>query len=371
MPHGMPREIAVDKVQFPYRSGSHCALLHVVSESGSWEKHGLDVEYNYKISSKDAHRKVPTSDVEFVGGNHVSTYAHRARGDSWVYLGQTLNFTNFKLVTRPDSGISKVADLRHKKVASKGAHPGLNDWIYLKQRGLDVDKDQVELQKQVPDGQLDERPGDREKSLDDLIMEGTVDAAFITPPRSIMAGRRGLKVIDIDPLPMVWFTTISTSLKFAERHPDLVERFLKGLMEGIHFFKTQPEKTIKIIKERHTNEGELDDEMARLLYTELARILEPKLYPSLQAVSNVYEEAVRQDKEALKVSPMALWDTRAIRTIDDSGWVDTLYKDQPSLTVSPSAGRHGYAAWDRALGGAPSLEKTESAESLRGIRRIE
>ncbi len=67
---------------------------------------------------------------------------------------------------------------------------------------------------------------------------------------------------------------------------------------------------------------------------------------------------------------MALWDTRAIRKIDDSGWVDELYKDQPSLTVSPSAGRHGYAAWDRALGGAPSMEK-EAVESLRGVRRIE
>jgi ABC-type nitrate/sulfonate/bicarbonate transport system substrate-binding protein len=362
--------MAVDKIQFPYRSGSHCALLHVISESGSWEKHGLDVEYNYKITSKDAHRKVPTSDVEFVGGNHVSTYAHRARGDSWVYLGQTLNFTNFKLVTSQDSGINKVSDLFQKKVASKGSHPGLNDWIYLKQRGLDVDKDQIDLQKQVPDGQLDERPGQRSKQLDDLILEGKVDAAFITPPRSIMAGRRGLKVIDIDPLPMVWFTTISTSLKFAERHPDIVERFLKGIMEGIHFFKTQPGKATQIIKERHTAEGKLDDEMAKLLYTELARILEPKLYPSIQAVSNVYEEAVRQDKEALKVSPMALWDTHAIRKIDDSGWVEELYKDQPSLTVSPSAGRQGYAAWDRALGGAPSIEKAE-VESLRGVRRIE
>ena len=346
----------MDKIQFPYRSGSHCALLHVVSESGSWERHGLDVEFNYKISAKDAHRKVPTSDVEFVGGNHVSTYSKRAHGDSWVYLGQTLNFTNFKLVTRPDSGIDKVEDLFEKKVASKGAHPGLNDWLFLKQRGLDVDRDQIEIQNQLAVGQLDELPGQRSKQLDDLILEGTVDAALITPPRSTMAARRGLKVIDIDPLPMIWFTTISTSMKFAENHPDIVDRFLKGLMQGIHFFKTQPEKTIKIIKERHTAEGKLDDEMAKQLYTELARILEPKLYPSLQAISNVYEEAVRQDKDALKVSPMALWDTHAIRQIDDSGWVETLYNDQPSLTVSPSAGRAGYAAWDRALGGAPSIE---------------
>lgn len=346
----------MDKIHFPYRSGSHCALLHVVAESGSWEKHGLDVDYNWKISSKDAHRDVPTSDIEFVGGNHVSTYGHRARGDSWVYLGQTLNFTNFKLVVKQDSGINSIADLKHKKVGSKGSHPGLNDWIYLKQRGLDEDRDDVELVKQVPDGDLDAHGEERNQSLDDWVANGHVDAALITPPRSLIAAQRGLKVIDIDPLPMIWFTTVSTSLKFAEKHPDIVNRFLKALMEGIHYFKTQPEKTIKILKERHTNEGIMDETMARTMYKELARILEPKLYPSLQAVSNVYEEAVRQDKDAAKVAPMALWDTHAIRQIDDTGFVDQLYKSHPELAVSPAAGKGGYAAWDRAFGGAPSIE---------------
>ena len=141
----------------------------------------------------------------------------------------------------------------------------LNDWIYLKQRGLDVDKDQVELIKQVPDGDLDAHGEERNQSLDDWVANGLVDAALITPPRSLIAAQRGLKVIDIDPLPMIWFTTVSTSLKFAEKHPDIVERFLKALMEGIHYFKTQPEKTIKILKERHTNEGIMDETMARTM----------------------------------------------------------------------------------------------------------
>ena len=47
----------MDKIQFPYRSKSHLAFLHVVGESGSWEKHGLQVEYNNYISSEDAHKK--------------------------------------------------------------------------------------------------------------------------------------------------------------------------------------------------------------------------------------------------------------------------------------------------------------------------
>ena len=62
-------------------------MLHVIAESGVWEKYGLDVTYDQKITSVDAHDAVARGDIEFVGGNHVSTYGRRARGDDWVYLG--------------------------------------------------------------------------------------------------------------------------------------------------------------------------------------------------------------------------------------------------------------------------------------------
>ena len=139
----------MQKISFPYRAATHLNLLHVVGESGSWAKHGLDVNYDYQIQKSDAHRAVANGEVEFVGGNHISTYGHRARGDKWVYLGQTLNSVQPKLVVRPDSGINGIADLRGKKVGTRGMHPGLNDWLLLKQRGLDVDRDEIELVNKV------------------------------------------------------------------------------------------------------------------------------------------------------------------------------------------------------------------------------
>ena len=139
----------MDKVSFPYRASSHLALLHVISESGAWAKYGLDVDYDRQISKDDAHALVPTGEVEFVGGNHVSTYGHRARGDSWVYVGQTVNRYATKLAVHRDAGINSLADLRGKVVATRGNHPGLNDWLYLKQHGLDVDRDEVQLVKSV------------------------------------------------------------------------------------------------------------------------------------------------------------------------------------------------------------------------------
>ncbi len=316
----------VDRVNFPYRSYTHLPFLHVVSESGSWEKHGLEVNYNYKISSADAHLAVPNEDVEFVGGNHVSTYAHRARGDTWVYLGQTMNLTNTKLVVRADSQFSGVSDLKGKVLGSLGMHPGLNDWLYLKQRGLDVDRGDIEIVSQTG-ANMDPNSADKPPPLWEWVRDGIVDAAFVWPPLDLFAQRAGLKVIDVDPLPMIWFTTVSTSSTFIAKHPDLVDRFLKGIIEGIHYFKTHASESTAIIKELYDDEGPLDDEAAGLVYQDLQRLLEPKLYPSMAAIANVYEEAIRQDKDAAKVNPLELWDLHHVRAIDDSGFVDDLYAD--------------------------------------------
>jgi ABC-type nitrate/sulfonate/bicarbonate transport system substrate-binding protein len=319
----------MDRIHFPYRSNVHLPLLHVIAESGSWERHGLDVIYDVKITSSDAHRDVPTGDIEFVGGNHVSTYGHRARGDSWVYLGQTVNLLRHKLIVRPDSGITKLADLKKKTVGSVGKHPGLNVWLYLKQHGLDADRDEVGLVKPdqiMRNGKpLTEGP-DGGNVLVDMVQNRDCDAALVWSPASDFAVRAGLSVIDIDPMPMIWFTTISSSMGFVEKHPELVERFIKGLLEGVAFFKTQPEKAIKIIQERYDAEGSLDLELARKLHADIEAMIEPRLFPSLDAISNVYQEAIRQDKDAAKVNPMELWDLHALRRIDDSGFIDQLYK---------------------------------------------
>lgn len=316
----------MDKVNFPYRSSSHLPLLHVISESGSWEKHNIRVDYDYKITKEDAHLEVPSEQVEFVGGNHVSTYGQRAYGDTWVYLGQTLNYTNTRLVVKKESNIVSFNDLKEKKIGTRGAHPGLNDWLMCKQRGLDEDRGDIEF---IRNSQIEEMCCDDDSHDHPTwhwVRDGLVDAAFVTAPGCLKAEKAGLKVIDLDPLPMIWFTTISSSSTFIKKHPDIVDRFLKGIIEGIHYFKTHPVETTKIIKEKYSEHEDLDDETADFLYRDLARLLQPNLYPTIPAISNVYEEAIRENKDAKKVNPLELWSLYHLRQIDDSGFIKNLYK---------------------------------------------
>ena len=165
----------MDKVNFPYRSDSHLPFLHVVHDSGSWAKHGLDVNYDYEITSEDSHKNVANGTVEFVGGNHLSPYIRRPAGDKWVYLGQTVSLLNHRLVVRADSGINKVSDLKGKKVATKGKHPGLNTWLFIKQAGL------------LNDCQVEKAKG---KFHWEAVRDGEADAAFVTPPADILVEAR-------------------------------------------------------------------------------------------------------------------------------------------------------------------------------------
>src|SRR5260370_954667 len=337
----------IDKVSFPYRASTHLNLLHVISESGSWAKHGLDVNYDYQISKSDAHRAVSSGEVEFVGGNHISTYGHRARGDKWVYLGQTLNAVHPKLVVRPDSGIHRIADLRRKKVGTRGHHPGLHHWLLLKRRGLDAEREEAEVARkgdgletaeaaeQLEGAAAEAAKRQKRAPLWQWVRDGKVDAALLLAPAHLFATDAGLKIIDIEPLPMIWFTTISSSLPFVERHLDIVARFLKGLIEGVHFFKTQPERSINIIERRYNKEGQLNHAQATYVYHQLAPLLAPKLYPTMAAVANVYEEAKREDADAGKINPMALWDLHHIRRLDDTGFIDELYGKAARRPANP------------------------------------
>ncbi len=363
----------MDKISFPYRSSSHLVLLHVIAESGAWEKYGLDVNYDQQISSGEAHRAVPLGEVEFVGGNHVSTYGRRARGDSWVYLGQAVNQVNHQLAVRDDGEINGLADLKGKKIGTHGNHPSLNDWLFFKQHGLDSDRDDIEFVKQSKrkkepaDAAPDPAPAQRPPWLWELVRDRVVDAALLVPPASLFAKAGGLKLIDVEPLPMIHFTTVSSSLGFVEKHPDIVERFLKGLIEGIHFFKTKPDQAIRIIRDKSTKRGQMNLEQATITHRSLAGILEPKLYPRMRSIANVYEEAVRQDKDAEKINPMALWDLHYIRRLDDMGFVDALYGQQGSNDGGHAGHDHSHDQAHDHGHGEPAAAATASMASLEGV----
>lgn len=298
----------MEEIRFPYRASSHLPLLEVLAGSGVWERHGLEVDSSSFISAEDAHRGVAHGSVEFVSGNHITPYGRRLAGDDWVYLGQTVRALNHKLVVRADSPVQGVADLKGRRVLSRGQHPGLNAWLFLCQSGLDPDRGDLSLER-----------GPRGRALWEAVRDGEGDAALVTPPHDLFARRAGMRVIELPLFPMVWFTTISTSGRFVAERPDTVRRFLSALSEGIEFFQREEERSVEIMAAGlPPEEGGGDVEVCRHLHRELGGILEPSLYPPLASIANVYELAKRAHPESVAVNPLSLWDLHYARELEES-----------------------------------------------------
>src|ERR1051325_5781052 len=296
----------METIRFPYRSARHLALLNVVAESGGWKKQGLKVDYNFYVAPEEAHKLLRTGKVQFIGGNHITPYIKRASGDDWIYVGQTANYIGQALVVRKDSKLRKLEDLRGKKLRGRGGpHTWLNAWLTLKKSGLE---NSVEIVRVFKRGRMWRG-----------VQAGEYDAALIGRPDDLSARRDGMRTIMLPLLPMIVFTTVSSTGTFVRETAPLVRRFLKGLAAGIRYFKANRRRSMEILSATLPKErGGGDKEMIAYYYQDLTETISSTLFPTMDAIYNVYAEACRYNAAAKRVNPLELWDLHFLRQLRDA-----------------------------------------------------
>ena len=311
--------MAHHRLRIIYRSNSHAPLWLVADKSGSWRKNGLDVDTSPQLIREKAVESLKNGHVDLISGNHHNLYVRNAKnGEDFVHLAQaTNNWTENKLVVGP--GIDSVQDLKGKKVVADRltSHAGLNIWLFLKQEGLDADRGDVEL--------VELRGSSEERWR--KVLAGEYAGTFVTIPHDSRAAQAGAHVITGRAIPMIRGVTLTTTMTFVRNHPEEIRLLAKGFVDAIHFFLTRRHETLEILNEharpilRLQSDGEVET-----LYEEWAQSLERKPYPSLPAIANVFQLALRRNPEIAGYNPLALWDTHFIRELDDSGYLDSLYQ---------------------------------------------
>jgi ABC-type nitrate/sulfonate/bicarbonate transport system substrate-binding protein len=266
------------------------------------------VEYDFYVDPEEAHQLLKTGKVQFIGGNHITPYIKRATGDDWIYVGQTVNHVAQAVVVNKDSKIRKLEDLRGKTLAAKGSggpHIWLNAWLTLKKNGLE---DAVKIERVFKKGRVWNG-----------VREGDYDAAIVGRPDDLVARRDGMRTIALPLLPMIVFTTVSTTGRFVRENGELIKRFLKGLGSGIRFFKANKKKSMEILSSTLPKErGGGDKELIEHYYRDLHETLTETLYPTMDAIYNVYVEACRYNAAAKRVNPLELWDLHFLRQLRDA-----------------------------------------------------
>jgi ABC-type nitrate/sulfonate/bicarbonate transport system substrate-binding protein len=302
-----------------YRSHSHLPIWEVMDKAGIWERVGLKVSFEFCNSSSAAEKALFDGSIDFVSGNHISPYLLVRQGKPIVSLASPSNTVNDKLVAR--FPIKAVSELRGKRIGdttlvdSIGGyhHPRGNHMLYVMRGGLRLDE--------VNWVELTESNDEFHAMQLNVLKSGKVDAIFVTGGTEKFE-QAGLHVLPLEPLPMVNGPTLTSTLTALQKKDGLAERLVKAQVLGIHFARMRRGETEKILEGLRQRVPEARNAS----YRSVAKLL-PKPYPDHEAVANAYKLCCLKSPEAEELSPMALWDLHYLRELDNSGFIDALYRN--------------------------------------------
>ena len=97
-----------------------------------------------------------------------------------------------------------------------------------------------------------------------------------------------------------------------------------ALSEAVNFYKREKEPVLKILsKYLDTNDREALEET----YREIAlKTMPEKPYPTLPGIQTILDELAPKNPKAKTARPEDFVDMRFIKELDESGFIDNLYK---------------------------------------------
>ena len=321
------------KIKILSSSISHMPLHFVLRDSGVAEKHGFELDVDIAKVPRMGRKTrgireraalLLSGEYQFLSGLHHEPYLYRARGDNrLVFLAQTQDEWDDRLIVRPD--IRAARQLEGKKILTGPAPCVYGNLRHaLERAGVDVSKVEFVFSSREGEGE-DSRLAVGPASIA-RVRRGEVDAANVDIPFDLQAKKKGLNALELPSLPVIHNTTICASTDFVRENEETVVKFLKALIEAIHFFKTEKQKSCAILAREYAPLVGLDgDDEIDYLHEQWRRLLSAKPYPLPSAVANLYELDVAHDPQANSVGPLETWDTHYVRLIDDSGFIDALY----------------------------------------------
>ncbi len=306
---------AGERVRVAYSAISGATVpIWVTKDAGLFEKHGLDVELMFVEGGSRNMAALIAGDVALahLGGSHVVS-GHLA-GAGVVILSGVVNRLEYKVmvprtVTRPEQ-------LRGKKaaVATIGGSGYLAMQLALERWGMAPDRDITLLQ-------IGSQPV-RFQSL----KAGAVQAAVLSLPATLRAEKAGFTaLIDLAANGAEYQqTALAATRSFIEARPETVRKFLRAFVEGIAFLKARKEESLRIMG-KYFKSGERDELEAT--YNEYAlRIVLKKPYPTVRGLQLVMNELAVKNPRIRDARPEQFFDLRFLRELDESGFIDGLYR---------------------------------------------
>lgn len=357
------------KIVVAYSSISgNTAPLWVTHERGLFRKHGLETQLVFIEGGSRTVQTLVAGDVAFAHMAGAAVVQSNLRGADAVMIAGVVNTLTFQFIV--DRNVTHPEQLKGKTVAVTrfGSSTDFAMRYALEKYGLQPDKEVAILQ-------LGSMP-----ALFAALEGGKIQGAMLSSPFTLKAKKAGFPVLaDLQMLGLEYqHTGIATTRSLIKSQPDLVRRFLRAYVEGIHYYKSHPKESMAIIA-RYLKTDDAD--ALKEIYEDIGLALVPqKPYPTLRGIQTILRELAGREPKAEGAKPEQFVDLIFIKELDASGYIDALYKTAVAAKRDEPRGAGGSA--EKATDGkvklaarTPAPEKNKSevvqARSAGGVSRAE
>ena len=292
------------EVRVPYALGGSTSFFWVAHRSGSFEKHGVKVLPIFMRGGREAVQALISRDVSLMqqGSSGVITAWVQGAKDL-VVIGATGNKLDYVLVSTP--AIKKPTDLKGKKIgiSQLGASTDFIARLAIRQLGLsEKDVALISLGAQ----------GERWAAL----AGGHVDASVFQPPVTLRARKAGMPIwLDFSKTDYEYVVAGPvTTRSFIKAERDTVMNFMRGLADGMDFYRDDKNKeaVIKYLGEFYRSNNVEELEETRRVYTQVT--------PGLPIVTaKSMENMIASDRtlSTTTISPLDVLDLSFLKQLEE------------------------------------------------------
>jgi ABC-type nitrate/sulfonate/bicarbonate transport system substrate-binding protein len=289
----------------------------IAKEQGLFQKQGLDVQYVVMPNGTLTIAALLAGEIDMgLGGpGHILDAA--VSGADVICVANFFQKLDYTLTVRPE--IKKPEDLKGKKITTSG--PGSSSYMVtlLALQKLDLEPKQAKINLvTIPGTEINRRLALESGAVDATALRGAIGDLYNQKGYPALFNFRGSGVT----MPQ---TLVLTTGRTAAAKPQLVEAYLKALIEGIAFVVDPANKEVvkRIVasKLRLSIPAEVE-----LVYQSVFSSYERIPYPNLDGMKKLHSVLTYTNPKLATVRPETVMDASFINRLERSGFIQSVYR---------------------------------------------
>lgn len=296
-------------ISYPGLTGESSPLW-VAKETGIFREYGIDARLIYMEGGRLSIQSLLSGSTQFMTGDAVSALTAVGGGADIILLASAKNILPYVFAVSKE--VRRPEDLKGKIIATSqiGGRAGEIARMVIKNMGLDPDKDVTYL---AVGGTMSRLAA---------LSTGRVHAAPISHIVVPVAEERGLRVLQIEPIPLIidalWITR-----KYAEENPQTINNVVRAYVRGIATLLKDREKSLEVMRKYMRVS---DPRVVQYGYDRYKKEVDRVPIPSEKAIQNTLEITYRLAPKLADVDIKKHLFFGPVQRLKEEGYIDRLYK---------------------------------------------